>query len=163
MQAQLIQMAFNTADVVYTPDDVARDVVDFFKPSGLYLDPCKGDGAFLQHLPAGSEWCEVEEGRDFFAWQKPVDWIVGNPPYSMFVPWLQHSFDLADNIVYMIPVNKPFNSNRLMRWIWSWGWMPTIYVLGHGSLFKQNLGFAIGAVHFQRGYHGGTQFCFRSI
>ena len=29
-------------DVVFTPDWVAKDIVDYFKPTGIILDPCKG-------------------------------------------------------------------------------------------------------------------------
>lgn len=59
-------------DVVLTPDKIAHDVVEHFRPSGRILDPCKGDGAFLKYMP-GAEWCEVREGRSFFEWYDPVD------------------------------------------------------------------------------------------
>jgi hypothetical protein len=161
MQAQLIQMALNHKDVVYTPDDVAKDVVDFFRPSGLCLDPCKGDGAFLRYLPPGSEWCEIENGIDFFAWAKPVDWIIGNPPFSIFYEWLRHSITLADNIGYLIPTAKCFTAHRTIKMIFEWGGMPKIMFFGTGRTINLPLGFAIGAVHFQRGYRGGTEFSFR--
>ena len=32
-------------DIQYTPDSVAEYVVNYFRPSGHILDPCKGDGA----------------------------------------------------------------------------------------------------------------------
>ena len=38
-------------------------MVEFFKPSGRILEPCKGDGVFLKYLPS-AEWCEIQEGRD---------------------------------------------------------------------------------------------------
>ena len=38
-QPQLLQIALDPGDVVYTPDWVARDMVDYFKPSGRILDP----------------------------------------------------------------------------------------------------------------------------
>jgi len=50
-QIELIELEPIQSDVVYTPDDVARDVVSFFCPSGRVLDPCKGKGAFLQYMP----------------------------------------------------------------------------------------------------------------
>lgn len=68
-QPQLLQIALDPGDVVYTPDWVARDMVEYFKPSGRILEPCAGDGAFLEYLP-GAEWCEIEKGRDFFAWNE---------------------------------------------------------------------------------------------
>jgi hypothetical protein len=66
VQPQLLQIPLDPGDVVYTPDWVARDMVEFFKPSGRILEPCKGDGVFLKYLPPHAEWCEIQEGRDFF-------------------------------------------------------------------------------------------------
>jgi hypothetical protein len=162
MQAQLIPMTLNQFDVVYTPDDVARDVVGFFQPTGLCLDPCKGDGAFLRHLPQGSEWCEIEQGRDFFGWSKPVAWIVGNPPYSTFYEWLSHAMGLSDNIGFLIPTAKILTAYRTIKMIWTWGGIPKVMFLGTGRAINLPLGFAIGAVHFQKGYTGPTQFSFRT-
>jgi hypothetical protein len=143
------------SDIVLTPDHIAKAVVDRFKPSGRVLDPCKGDGAFLRHMP-GAEWCEIREGRCFYDWKERVDWIVSNPPYSIFSEFLRHSFTVAENIVYLIPVNKAYNSDRMMREIWAWGGVKTILVIGSGGSLNFPIGFCIGAVHFQRGYRGGT-------
>jgi hypothetical protein len=147
-------------DVVLTPDDVARDIVAHFRPVGKVLDPCRGDGAFLRHMP-GAEWCEIREGRDFFLWDTPVDWIVSNPPYSCFSDFLRHSFGVAENIVYLIPINKPFNSDRIMREIFAWGGIETILVIGPGAALNFPIGFCIGAVHFKRGYRGPMSVVFR--
>ena len=157
---ELIELEPIQSDVVYTPDDVARDVVSFFRPSGVVLDPCKGAGAFLQYMP-NAEWCEIRDGKDFFAWDKPVDWIVSNPPYSVFSDFLRHSFTVAENIVYLIPINKPFNSDRMMKEIWAWGGIVTILVIGPGAALNFPIGFCIGAVHFKKGYHGGINIVFR--
>lgn len=147
-------------DIVLTPDDVAADVVARFAPKGRVLDPCRGEGAFWRHMP-GAEWCEVRAGRDFFAWGEPVDWIVSNPPYSIFAEFLRHSFKVAREIVYLIPVNKAFNSERMMREILEWGGIPTIYVVGGGAALGFPIGFAIGAVHFSKDYRGGMRVEFR--
>ncbi|MDA8412999.1 MAG: hypothetical protein M0023_04335 [Desulfobacteraceae bacterium] len=92
MQPYLLGIAHEVqdqTDIVFTPADVARDVVAHFAPSGRILDPCKGDGAFFDHLPSGAEFCELKDGKDFFHWTEPVDWIVSNPPYSIFLPgWI---------------------------------------------------------------------------
>ena len=66
MQPSLIHMA-TKKDVVYTPAELARDLVSFFNPSGVCLDPCAGDGSFYDLLPEGREWCEIERGRDITA------------------------------------------------------------------------------------------------
>jgi len=148
------------SDIVLTPLDVAKDVVEWFSPYGRVLDPCKGDGAFLQFMP-GAEWCEIREGRDFFAWTEPVDWIVSNPPYSIFSKFMRHSMKVASDIVYVIPTNKVFNSDAFMREIWMWGGVPQIRQIAPGRKIGFPVGYAIGAVHFQRGYTGSTQVTFR--
>ncbi len=148
-------------DIILTPLDVARDVVKHFKPTGRILDPCKGSGAFSDLMP-GCEWCEIREGRDFYNWREQVDWIVSNPPYSVFADFLRHSMTVAANIVYLIPVNKIFNSDRMMREIWSWGGVPEIYTVAGGGALDFPIGFCIGAVHFKRGYRGDTRVTFRT-
>lgn len=155
-QPQLIAMSLKASDVVYTPDDVARNIVDYFRPSGTILEPCAGDGAFLKYLPPDTEWCEIEKGRDFFAYHKPVEWIVGNPPYSIFNEWLRHSFEIAENIVYLIPINKMYNDFGMFKAIHEYGGIRTIYAIGRGERANFPMGYAVGACHLQRGYKGGT-------
>jgi hypothetical protein len=154
MQASLFDFPVNIKDTVYTPDHVAKMVVGHFAPSGKCLDPCRGDGAFLRHLPAGSDWCEIAEGRDFFAYHERVDWIIGNPPYSIFYDWLIHSFEIADNIVYLIPTQKVFTAYRTVRATLNYGSVREIVFLGTGRVIKFEFGYAIGAVYYQRGYKG---------
>lgn len=141
-------------DVVITPDRIAKAIVNRFQPAGQVLDPCCGDGAFLQFMP-GADWCEIRKGRDFFEWKEPVDWIVSNPPYSIFSDFLRHAFAISENIVFLVPVNKAFNSDALMRDIWKWGGIKTCMVIGSGSSLRFPIGFCIGALHFERGYKGG--------
>lgn len=148
-------------DIVFTPDDVAKDIVEFFSPAGKCLDPCRGDHAFYKYLPPGTDWCESREGRDFFEYRREVDWIISNPPYSIFSQWLDHSFCVAENIVYLIPINKPFNSYAILRRIEAYGGIKAIYVIGPGSQLNFPIGFAIGAVHFKRGYKGQIKLSFR--
>lgn len=152
-QPQLLKIALDPGDVVYTPDWVARDMVEFFKPSGRILEPCAGDGVFLRHLPVGTEWCEIEKGRDFFAWNEQVDWIVGNPPYKIFTKWLNHSFDVANNIVYLQIVSSVFISYKRYADIFKWGGIRSLRVYDQ-KVFDIPIGFNIGAFHFQRGYTG---------
>ncbi len=159
-QPQLIQIALKPKDVIFTPDFMAKEIVAIFHPIGHVLEPCIGDGAFLKYLP-GAEWCEIEKGRDFFGWHEKVDWIIGNPPYSIFNQWLRHSFSLANNIVYLIPLNKIFNDFRMLRDIYSFGGIVKIYVIGRGEKMNFPMGYAVGAVHFRRDYKGDISIIFR--
>lgn len=147
-------------DVVYTPDWVAQDMVRFFNPSGRILEPCRGDGAFMRHLPACAEWCEIAEGRDFFVRSEPVDWIIGNPPYSLTRPWFRHSYTLAADIVYLVPLRNVFSGYGFLDEIRRFGGIPNIRVYGTGGSLGFPMGNAVGAIHMRRGYDGPTRLTF---
>lgn len=58
-------------------------------------------------MPAGSEWCEIDSGRDFWDWSMPVDWLVSNPPYSCIDAVLEHSARLArKGFGYLLGINN---------------------------------------------------------
>lgn len=146
----------NPNDIVYTPDAVAKMIVDEFKPAGRILEPCKGGGAFMRYLPEGSEWCEIREGRDFFEFKDSVDWIVSNPPYSNWERWLTHSFEIAQNVVYLVPIAKVFKSMGTVRSIYEYGGIVKVIFMPAGKAGFQ-FGFPCGAFHFRRGYCGKTE------
>ncbi len=161
MQQSLFILPPKENDVVYTPDWCARDIIDHFKPQGKILEPCSGNGAFLQYLP-NAEWCELSKGRDFFAWYEKVDWLIGNPPYSIFSDWLRHSFDIAENICYLIPIAKVYSVEPRMREIYAWGGIVETVYYGRGEALGFPFGFPCGAVYMRKGYLGGVTFTFRS-
>ena len=144
-------------DVVYTPRWLSRLIINHFNPTPLCLDPCRGDGAFYDYLPAGSEWCEIEDGQDFFTWDKPVNWIIGNPPYSNLLAWIRHSFTIADNIAYLIPLHRVFSSFQFLMDVQKYGGLAEIFVIGTGTTAKFPFGHAMGVVYYKRGYKGGTK------
>lgn len=161
MNLSLFDIPEHESDVVMTPDWCAVDIIEYFKPSGRVLDPARGDGAFWRHMP-GADWCEIREGRDFYAYGSPVDWIVTNPPYNILREFTRHSMTLAENIVFLIPITKVFSSFEGMKEIYEWGAPKTCLVYGTGTVLGFPLGFACGAVHFERGYKGGMSVEFRS-
>ena len=140
-------------DVVATQDAVAAAIVARYAPTGKMLDPCRGGGAFWKHMP-GAAWCEISEGRDFFDWKKPVDWIVGNPPYSVLNRWLEHSFSIATNVVYLIPIAKVFGSRMRLQMVQQYGGIVDVWAPWTGRDVGFEFGWAVGAVHFRRGYKG---------
>ena len=151
----------NPNDVVYTPDDLAGELVRFWSPTGRILEPCKGDGAFMRHLPPETEWCEIAAGRDFFDCAGGFDWIVGNPPYSIFGKFLLRSMELSENVGYLIPTPKLLGSYKLMSAIYAWGGIARVMVIGPSRVWDYNIGFALGAFHLQRGYAGPMHVSFR--
>jgi hypothetical protein len=46
--------------------------------------------------------CEITENKDFFAFTKRVDCVIGNPPYSMKKKWIQHTMSITDRFCYCI-------------------------------------------------------------
>lgn len=142
------------ADVVYTPRNISKGIINHLQPSGLCLDPCKGDGAFFDFLPFGSEYCELQEGTDFLHYNKKVDWIIGNPPYSIFLEFLQHSFNIANNVSFLVPTNKVFQRQIIMDMINDYGGLKSIIVYGSGNLIGFPFGFSVGNFHFQKDYKG---------
>lgn len=143
-------------DVEYTPPELARDIVSWFSPMGICLDPCAGSGVFYDLLPEGSDWCEIERGKDFYAWTKKVDWIVGNPPFSHYSAWMRHSMEVSKNIVYLMPVYKVFSSGVFLDDLFKWGGIVHIRRYGTGSEWGFPFGHALSAVHYQAGYTGAT-------
>ncbi len=153
-QLELIERPPLEKDIVYTPDKIAYEIIEWLHPSGICLDPCRGDGAFYRNLPQGSEWCEIEVGRNFFDYDKSVDWIIGNPPYSCFEAWLAHSFELAQEIAYILPTNKIFQRQLIMKMINEWGGIKGLMVYGSGTMVGFHFGFSVGTFHFKKNYHG---------
>jgi hypothetical protein len=149
------------SDVVLTPDWVVDDMLAHFRPSGVVLDPCRGPGVFHDRLPLGSPWCEITEGRDFFAWCERVDWVVGNPPYSITREWFKHSYTIADNLLYLVLVRNVMSGYGFLREIDSYGGLVAIRMYGTGSRCGFPMGNAIGAFHVRRGYGGPMHWSFQ--
>lgn len=107
-------------DKIYTPLPVAQKMIELcnIKPTDTVLDPCLGAGVFFNNLPeCHKDWCEIDLGRDFFEVDCKIDCIVGNPPYSLWDKWLDHTMKLTNKFCYIFGVlnltqsrlNKIFN------------------------------------------------------
>ncbi|MFZ2280537.1 MAG: hypothetical protein WAW39_22255 [Prosthecobacter sp.] len=147
---------YDSNDVVMTPPHLAKRIVDHFKPTGRVLEPCRGVGNFHRYMP-GADWCEISEGVDFFEYQKRVDWIVTNPPWSQIRPFLQHGMKLADNIVFLMTVNHVWTKARI-RDIYSNGFaIKEICLVEMPAEFPQS-GFQLGAIHIARAWKGDMKY-----
>jgi hypothetical protein len=152
----------NPNDCVFTPDEIAKKIISLFPISGKILEPCKGKGAFLKYLPDNTEWCEIKEGRDFFEYKEKVDWIITNPPYSTFNEFLDHSFELSDNVVFLAPIAKVLKSWGTIMKIKEYGGIKKIwFVPANRCGFP--FGFPCGAFHFKRGYKGCVDFEYAEV
>lgn len=141
-----------------TPQWFADMIVGAFKPSGVVLEPCAGEGAFLRALEGRGDirWCEIEQGRDFLAYDKPADWIITNPPWSRFSDFLIHSLALAQNVVFLVTINHWWTKRRV-REVLDAGFGYRRLILTAWPKEFRATGFQLGVMHLQRGYAGPVQ------
>lgn len=148
---------YKSNDIVYTPIELAQYILEHFNPQGFILEPCKGNGAFYNLMCEPKDYCEIAENKDFFEYTQHVDWIVTNPPWSLFRKFLEHSMNIADNIVFLITINHMWTKARIrMIQNASFG-IKEILLLNTPNNFPQS-GFQLGAIHLQKGYSGNIIF-----
>ena len=147
----------SSRDVVYTPFSVAKAIIDKLplKNGETVLDPFYGKGAFYEQYPENvkKEWCEIEKNKDFFDFNKHVDWIISNPPYSIFNEVAKHSYEIADNVVYLMPLCKACSSFRRIKMLENYGGVKEIYYF-NSSKCDFPFGFPCAAIWAKRGYKG---------
>jgi len=156
------------SDCHHTDPAVARGIVRHFAPcqGGTILEPFAGNGAFVGELQAEAnrpgrratvEWCELAEGRDFFGWTEPVDWIVTNPPYSNLTEVMAHCFEVANRTVLLVPMSKVYSSAPRLELVRDLAGVEEQLVLGTGRDIGFDSGFPFAAMLFNRGYRGPTR------
>ena len=146
------------ADSVQTPLKIAKMIVEHYHPIGKCLEPCRGEGAFFQFFPGQKDWCEIKEGKDFFNYHRKVNWIITNPPYSIYNDFLQHCFDLANNVVLLCPIAKAFKSLTIERLVAKYGGLKEIWLIGSGAACGFNFGFPTGCLYYKKGYAGKIKY-----
>lgn len=142
-------------DIVMTPEYLAKNIIEHYKPTGLILDPCRGEGAFYDNITGDKDWCELGEGKDFLEYSKKVDWIITNPPWSKMREFLAHGMKIADNIVYLTTINH-YTTKRRIRDMREAGFgIKEFYCVNTpNSPTWPQIGFQLGAIHTKRGWSG---------
>ena len=88
----------NANDVFITPLGLAKIHIDLhdIKEGEIWLDPCKNDGSYYNQFPNNvkKDYCEILENKDFLEYDKKVDVIIQNPPYSMLDLWFKKNIEL---------------------------------------------------------------------
>ena len=152
---------------IYTPPELAKQIVEHFKPSGAMLEPCRGKGAFYNAMVefAGSSsqvfWCEIDEGKDFLSDDFTADcqfsWICTNTPWGrLFVPFLQKSMAISDNVVFLANANVWMSKHRLkLVKEAGFGIVEMLMVPTPPKPWPQT-GYAQAAVWIRKGWTGST-------
>ena len=101
-------------DVFITPISLVNQHIDLIKdliepnPDKVIYDAFYGTGNYYNQLkerfPNNQiEYTEISLGSDFFDFNKKVDYIISNPPYSIIDKVLEKSCDLNPTIIsYLI-------------------------------------------------------------
>ncbi len=142
------------SDIHYTDPRIAKLIVNYFSPTGEVLEPFRGGSAFYEHLPKGAHWCELEQGKNFFHFKKPVDWILTNPPFSNLTDIMSHAFSIAQRTVFLVPLSKIYSSTPRMRLVHNVAGIHRQLYLGSGRDIGFDIGFPFAAMEFVKGYHG---------
>jgi len=146
-------------DVILTPRNIAKQMIGLYgiEPHHSILDPCRGEGAFFDQYPVGNPkmWCEITEGRDFFDFDSDVDWIITNPPYSIFPQFLEKCFEVAHNVCLLIPLAKLVSSLKRIIMVFDYGGIVSVRIIG-ASRCGFPFGFPAAAIHMKRDYTGQT-------
>lgn len=143
------------SDLVQTKEIFAKIIIDHFKPKGVCLDPSSGkNNVFFNNLPEPKFRCEIQDGIDFFEFKEKVNWIITNPPYSLYDKFLFHSFTISDNIVFLVPLTKAFKSIKIDKEITKFGGLKEVFHMGTGSRLGFPFGFPVGCLHYQKEYKG---------
>jgi hypothetical protein len=135
-------------------------MVEYFYPEGRILDPCRGENKVFTNILPNADWCEIKEGVDFFECKKQYDWIIGNPPYSIFNHWIKYSYKIATNIVYLLPTFKIFNALSLARLYRDNGGIKHIRLYDVGKKIEWGRSRPIVACWFQKDYDGDTSYSY---
>jgi hypothetical protein len=133
-------------DLFFTPPELAKQIISHYNPKGICLEPCFGEGAFYNAMPEPKDWCEITKGRDFFEYDKKVDWIITNPPFSLFRAFLNKSMDVADNIIFLTTINHFWLKARIRDIIQKGFTIKEIWCLDTPKTFPQS-GFQVGCVY----------------
>lgn len=149
-------------DKVKTPDNIVKIIMGWIgkniKDNSLVLDSAMGNGAFYSNFDNryNKDWCEIDKGKDFFQYNNKVDWIITNPPYSIFDAFLDHSFKISDNVVFLCPLSKIVSSMGRIKKYKEYGGVPKILIMS-SSKCGFPFGFPSCAVWFKRRYKNNTK------
>ena len=143
------------SDTVITSSKTAKWIINYFHPNGTILDPAAGTNVFFDNFINEYKYrCEIKDGIDFLLWDKKVDWIITNPPYSIYDNFLSCSFKVADNVVFFVPIAKAFKSNKIQKLVMEYGGLKEILYMGTGNQHGFAFGFPVGCLYYKRNYTG---------
>ena len=109
----------------YTNEQMVKELLDLvpIKKNDSVLDAGSGKNkVWFNNLKGKKYECEIEDGCDFYKWNKKVDWVVGNPPFrdraggnNLIASWIEKSSEIAQMGVAFLINHKVFNTLTPVR------------------------------------------------
>ena len=98
----------NAYDYYPTPEWCYENLPIDWSQFKTALEPCKGDGrivSFLEKQGIETNWCEIQEDKDFFDHDGEYDLIFTNPPFSIAEEFIQHALGMSTTVVMLLRIN----------------------------------------------------------
>ena len=127
----------------YTNEQMVNDLLAVTPYSGSVLDAGSGDKVWYKNLKGKKYECELEDGCDFYLWDKEVDWIVGNPPFHESWKFFEKSSTIAQKGIAFLINNQALNS-----------WTPKRYqIFADRGFYLQKIHIVLDRRWFGRYYY----------
>jgi len=105
----------------YTNEEMVKDLIGMtpIEVDDVVLDAGSGKNkVWFNNLVCIKKYeCEIEDGCDFYKWDKKVDWIVGNPPFrdkamgnNLIASWIEKASEVAERGMAFLINHKVFNT-----------------------------------------------------
>jgi len=95
----------------YTNEQMVKDLIAITLISGSVLDAGSGKNKVWYNNLKGEKYeCEIEDGCDFYSWDKKVDWVVGNPPFHESWKFFDKASQVAQVGIAFLVNNLAMNS-----------------------------------------------------
>ena len=114
-------------DIFITPLALSKTQIDMIDTheEDIWFDPFKNNGSYYDQFPNNqsnnivdfyntkNQWTEMLYDKDFFTFNKKIDIICSNPPYSIMDKVIKKSIELNPRVIsYLIGVNN-FTARRI--------------------------------------------------
>lgn len=97
----------------YTSPEMVKDLVALLqlKEDDEILDAGSGKNKVWSKAVGDCLECELEDGCDFYKWERGVDWVIGNPPFHESWKFTEKALTVATKGIAWLLNNQAMNSH----------------------------------------------------